>query len=200
MPCPMRHRSLGPLGQRGGGSQHTTFPHAEPRRLHVHSIAIQICLPRSTRGGARAVASPRSLCGHRNQMARSRHPRRSVRTRRRHSRRSCRCVRAPQPAPGSATHLHTYTLTSKAHTPCRHACHLGACAGARRGCSRRALRGTRRRAIDGTHDGECVCATPCAVPCLTQDAPVRRACAPIAGGRGRWVERRGQLDRPRRRR
>ncbi len=45
-----------------------------------------------------------------------------------------------------------------------------------------------------------VCAAPCAVPCLTRDAPVRCACAPIAGGRGRWVERRGQLDRPRRRR
>ena len=38
------------------------------------------------------------------------------------------------------------------------------------------------------------------MPCLTQDAPIRCACAPIAGGRGRGAERRGQLDRPRRRR
>ena len=120
-----------------------------------------LCVPSLTRGGARAVASPRSLRGHRNQMARSRHPHRSVRTRRRHSRRSCRFVCAPQPAPGSATHLHTYTLTSNAHTPCRNARHLGACAGARRGRSRRALRGARRRAIDGAHDGECVRRTLC---------------------------------------
>ena len=38
------------------------------------------------------------------------------------------------------------------------------------------------------------------MPCLTQDAPVRCACAPIAGGRGCGAQRRGQLDRPRRRR
>ena len=51
------------------------------------------------------------------------------------------------------------------------------------------------------------CAAPCAVHifllathCLTRDAPIRCACAPIAGGRGRRVQRRGQLDRPRRRR
>ena len=82
------------------------------------SEILRVCLPTLTRGGARAVASPRSRRGHRNQMARSRHPRRSVRTRRRHSRRSCRCVCAPQTAPGCATHLHTHKQGSHAGPKC----------------------------------------------------------------------------------
>ena len=66
-----------------------------------------VCLPRSTRGGARAVASPRSFLGHRNQMARSRL--RSLRTRRRHSRRSCRCVCAAASTGQCDTPSHRHT-------------------------------------------------------------------------------------------
>ena len=88
-----------------------------------------LCLPRSTRGGARAVASPRSRRGHRNQMARSRHPRRSVRTRRRHSRRSCRCVCAAASAGlcDTPSHIHTHKQGSHAVPKCAPSWRLRRC-------------------------------------------------------------------------
>ena len=84
------------------------------------SEILRVCLPTLTRGGARAVASPRSRRGHRNQMARSRHPRRGVRTRRRRRRRSCRCVRATASAGQCDTpsHIHTHKQGSHAGPKC----------------------------------------------------------------------------------
>ena len=89
----------GSLGSHDTPRSRTQTPEPRGRTLHastpdgqVLTASLRLCLPTFTRGGARAVASPRSRRGHRNQMARSRHPRRSVRTRRRHRRRSCRCV------------------------------------------------------------------------------------------------------------